>query len=210
MRDRDGGGTKHERWALLRFEIVGRLLASPPAHGRACDELRRLGESSWRHPFTGAPIRFGRSTSERWYYAARGAADPVAVLRKRIRCDAGAQPSLSLALREVLRAQYQAHPRWSCRLHYDNLAVLVAQDPALGRMPSYPSVFPYIKRSGLLLSLALFHRPHLTLFTARESRLGHSHREGGARASPPGTALAIAGSPLRGPPPSAPPRSVPP
>jgi putative transposase len=63
--------TIHERWALLRFSVVGRLLASPPAHGALRAELERLAGSTWRHPVTEAPTRFGVSTIERWYSAER-------------------------------------------------------------------------------------------------------------------------------------------
>jgi putative transposase len=146
----DADGPRSERWARLRFAIVGPLLATPLAPGALRAELTRLAQQRWRHPITGAPVTFGVSTIERWYYAARRAPrDPVGVLRRRRRQDAGQQPSLGLALRQALRAQYQAHPSWSYQLHADNLAVLVHADAALGTMPSYATVRRFMKTQGL-------------------------------------------------------------
>jgi transposase InsO family protein len=143
-------GTR-DRWARLRFAVVGALLAAPPRRGALRGELERLAATSWRHPVTDEPVRFGVSTLERWYYAARGACrDPVGELRRRPRKDAGCQRSLSGPLRLALQAQYQAHPGWSCQLHTDNLAVLVAADPALGPMPSYATIRRYLKAHGLI------------------------------------------------------------
>jgi hypothetical protein len=62
----------------------------------------------------------------------------------------GQQPSLDLALRQALRAQYQAHPRWSYQLHADNLAVLARENPGLGPMPSYATVRRFMKTQGLV------------------------------------------------------------
>jgi putative transposase len=66
-----------DRWARLRFAIIGRLLAAPPADGDLQAALETLASRTWRHPFTGLPIHFGVSTIQRWYYAARRAADPM-------------------------------------------------------------------------------------------------------------------------------------
>jgi hypothetical protein len=60
-----------ERWARLRFSIVGPLLAAPPAAGELRRELQRLSAKTWRHPLTGAPVRFSFATIERWYYVSR-------------------------------------------------------------------------------------------------------------------------------------------
>jgi putative transposase len=141
--------TIHERWALLRFSVVGRLLGSPPPRGLLHAELVSLAERPWVHPATGEPARFGVSTIERWYYQARRAGDPVAILRKKMRKDSGLQPSLGEKLREALRAQHAAHRSWSVQLHHDNLRVLVERDPSLGRLPSYATVRRYMKAAGL-------------------------------------------------------------
>jgi len=136
-------------WAQLRFAIVGPLLAAPPRRGELHEAIARLAEKSWRHPQTGAPIRFGRSTIERWLYAARASRDPVAVLGRAVRRDAGAQPSLGLALRQLVRQQYEQHPSWTVKLHYDNLLVHVGAAAELGPMPSYQSVRRFMKAQGL-------------------------------------------------------------
>jgi hypothetical protein len=99
-----------DRWAHLRFSIVGPLLAAPPPSRELRAEIERLSRRHWRHPVTGAPVAFGVSTIERWYYAARNEhRDPVGVLKRRVRKDAGTHPSLSPGLREVVRAQHKMH-----------------------------------------------------------------------------------------------------
>jgi len=135
-----------DRWARLRFAIIGPLLASPPAKGQLRAALAALSQRTWRHPIGGRPIRFGVSTLERWYYAARGAGDdPVAVLRRRVRADAGQSRLLSPAVMAAIGAQYKQHPNWSVQLHYDNLCA------ALGtaELPSYATVCRYFAAHGL-------------------------------------------------------------
>ncbi|MBZ5617053.1 MAG: IS481 family transposase, partial [Acidobacteriia bacterium] len=84
----------HDRWAHLRFSIVGPLLAAPPAQGELRVEIERLAAKEWLHPILGRPVRFAVSTIERWYYAARAAkVDPVGVLRRNVRKDSGRQRS---------------------------------------------------------------------------------------------------------------------
>jgi putative transposase len=145
----DDEATRHQRWAHLRFSIIGPLLAAPPPRGELQTELERLAGKEWRHPMTGEPAWFGVSTIQRWYYAARRErTDPVGILRRKIRKDAGQQCSLNAELSRVLEAQYRAHRRWSYQLHADNLDVLVKDDPRLGPMPSYSSVLRYMKRHG--------------------------------------------------------------
>jgi putative transposase len=141
----------HARWAHLRFSIVGPLLAAPPGHGELQAEMERLAEKHWRHPITGQPTRFGLSTIQRWYYAARSEKlDPVGVLRRKIRKDAGQQGSMSPDLRHILEAQYDAHKRWSRQLHYDNLRVVLVDNPACGPLPSYSTVLRYMNARGLI------------------------------------------------------------
>jgi hypothetical protein len=60
----------HERWAHLRFAVIGPLLAAPPARGDLKKELLALSEKTWRHPLTSEPLTFGLSTIERWLYQA--------------------------------------------------------------------------------------------------------------------------------------------
>ena len=145
----DERGRFGDRWARLRFLIVGPLLASPPRRGELGDEIGRLAEKSWRHPRTGEPVRFGRSTIERWLSAARRSRDPLAALGRAVRRDAGGQPSVRLELRALVRQQYEEHPSWTVRLHYDNLLVRVAGVSDCGPVPSYQSVRRFMTAQGL-------------------------------------------------------------
>jgi putative transposase len=140
----------HERWALLRFSVVGQLLAAPPPKGELRAEIEKLAAREWRHPSTGLPVRFGVSTIERWLHRARRERrDPVRVLRRKVRTDVGAQESLSLAIREALRAQYAGHMSWSAALHHENLRALAEQHPELGPVPSYSTIRRFLKAQGL-------------------------------------------------------------
>jgi hypothetical protein len=139
---------QRDRWARLRFAIIGPLLAAPPAAGDLHDALNALATKTWRHPFTGLEIRFGCSTLERWYYAAKKAGDPVQALRNQVRRDIGRFPSLSVEAVQALTTQYREHPAWSAQLHHDNLRVTLAAGNT--KCPSYPSVRRYLKSHGLL------------------------------------------------------------
>ena len=58
----------HERWAHLRFSVIGQLLAAPPDTGELRAAIEALAARTWQHPSSGEPVRFGFSTIERWYY----------------------------------------------------------------------------------------------------------------------------------------------
>ena len=140
----------HERWALFRFAVVGTLLAAPPARGELAAELERLAKREWKHPVTGKPTRFAVSTIERWFPEARGARqDPVNVLRRKVRKDAGQQGSMGHALRQALLVQHTGHPNWSAQLHYDNLVALAESERELAPVPSYSTVRRYMRAHGL-------------------------------------------------------------
>ena len=84
----------HQRWAQFRFSVVGPLLAAPPKRGELQHLLDELAAKHWRHPISGQWMRFGRSTIERWYDAARNEAkDPVRVLQRKVRSDCGQHPA---------------------------------------------------------------------------------------------------------------------
>lgn len=140
---------KLNRWARLRFAIIGPLLAAPPEDGELHEALDKLTAKTWNHPMTGLPVRFGFSTVERWYYQARHAPDPVDTLRRKRRNDAGHTRRVCVTLGQRLRVQYKDHPGWTVQLHYDNLSAAIAEDPSLGELPSYSTLRRYMKAQGL-------------------------------------------------------------
>jgi transposase InsO family protein len=137
-----------QRWAHFRFSVVGELLAAPPAPGELKDALARLSGKPWRHPITGKPTYFARSTIERWYYAAREAGDPVRALVRRARSDLGRARAMPAAIAELIVQQYRDHPSWSYQLHYDNLAAQIREQPELGVLPSYSTLRRYMVAHG--------------------------------------------------------------
>ncbi len=140
----------HERWAHLRFSVIGQLLAAPPEKGALKSALQALAARDWRHPVTGDLVRFGASTIERWYYRAlKERSDPVAVLRRKRRGDAGQALAMGPALRQALFAQYAAHKGWSAQLHHDNLLALAKSRPELGPVPSYSTVRRFLRANDL-------------------------------------------------------------
>jgi putative transposase len=148
--DHERDRTVPRRWARLRFSILGPLLAAPPEHGELRARIEELAAKAYQHPTTGEVIRFGASTIEKWYYAAKDAADPVAVLARKVPSHAGTYPSMPARLAGALEAQYRAHPGWSFQLHHDNLRALVRETPALGPMPSYATTRRYMRHRGWL------------------------------------------------------------
>lgn len=140
---------ERDRWARLRFAIIGTLLAAPPARGQLRQALERLACKTWKHPNKGEAVQFAFSTIERWFYQTRRAADPIAALRQQIRSDAGEQRALLPAQQEALRSQYRQHASWTVQLHYDNLAVLAKIDTRLAPLPSYTTVLRFMRAEGL-------------------------------------------------------------
>src|SRR5712692_8892066 len=101
-------------------------------------------------PITGDPVQFGFSTIERWYYRAlKERSDPVGVLRRKLRTDAGQQPAMSDAARQVVLAQYAAHKSWSVQLHHDNLVALAETRADLRPLPCYDTLRRFMKANGL-------------------------------------------------------------
>jgi len=140
----------HDRWAHLRFSVIGQLLSAPPAKGQLRAAIASLAARQWCHPGTGEPVSFGFSTIERWYYRAlRERIDPVGKLRRKRRADAEQQPAMSDAVRQAVLAQYAAHKGWSARLHHDNLIALSEKRPELRPLPSYSTVRRFLKTNGL-------------------------------------------------------------
>ena len=98
-------GPDPDRWARLRFAIIGPLLAAPPERGELRQALEGLAGRSWKHPVNGTMRQFSVATLERWYYTARNARDPVAALRRRGRNDAGRTRRMTAALMQAVQTQ---------------------------------------------------------------------------------------------------------
>ena len=138
----------HERWARFRFGVIGPLLSAPPTvRGDLKRELERLALRTWMDPVTGEPTTFGVSTVERWYYRARGTANPVKALRKKVRKDRGRHRSLSETAKRAILVQHREHPGWTKKLHYDNILALPRE--VSDWLPSYETVRRYMKDAGL-------------------------------------------------------------
>jgi transposase InsO family protein len=139
--------SQRDRWARLRFLIIGPLLAAPPDAGKLHSALALLAAKTWRHPATGLDVTFGLSSLQRWYYAARKAADPVAALKNRLRGDIARFPSLSQTVIDALVMQYREHAGWTAQLHFDNLcAAFKGSDTTVA---SYPTVRRYLLAQGM-------------------------------------------------------------
>jgi hypothetical protein len=138
---------ERDRWARLRFSIIGPLLAAPAAPKQLGAAFLALAAKTWRHPVTGLDVRFGASTLERWYYAARRAADPVAALRDRPRADEGCFPSLTPVAIAALTRQYREHPGWTAQLHLDNLRVACKDSGT--PVASYTTLRRYLRAQGM-------------------------------------------------------------
>ena len=151
MAEQVRGRRIHERWAQFRFSVIGQLLAAPPLKGELAGAIAALAARTWQHPTTDEPTRFGFSTIERWYYhALKERSDPVGVLRRKLRADAGQQWAMSSAVRQIILAQYAAHKSWSVQLHHDNLVALAESNPALKPLPSYATLRRFLKANGLI------------------------------------------------------------
>ena len=138
---------KRDRWARLRFSVIGPLMTSPPEPGRLRDALLVLAAKTWRHPDTGLDVHFGVSTLERWYYASRRSDDPLVALRDRLRGDEGRFPSMSEQAVAALTAQYREHSGWTAQLHLDNLRVTL--QAAGSAVASYATVRRFLLAQGM-------------------------------------------------------------
>jgi len=172
MANDDHAQSARVRWARLRFQILGPLLAAPADDGELKAQLEQLAARHWRHPTTGESIRFSFKTLERWWYIARVATDPLGALARKVPSHAGTHRSVSHALAEAIGRQHRDHPRWTWQLHYDNLVALAREDPRLGPMPGYTTLCRFMKGQGLLRARKLRHREHPDgePFAQRETR----------------------------------------
>ena len=142
-----------QRWAQFRYAVIGELLSCPPPKGQLQQCIGELAQKNYRHPIdANRRISFGSSTIERWYYKAKDAADPIAVLGRKIRSDSGIRWSMPEALLQELKSQYKNYPRWNVQLHYDNLKVVAKEQPNLGTVPSYKTVLRCMRDNGWVRS----------------------------------------------------------
>ena len=137
-----------DRWARLRFAVIGGLLAAPPKRGELKGALLELSERTWSHPNDGTAIKFGFSTLEHWFNQARKASDPVAALRRQRREDAGQTRCLSPQMIQEINAQYRKYSGWTIQLHHANLIALASEQSELGVPPSYATLRRYFKSHG--------------------------------------------------------------
>ena len=93
-------------------------------------------------------VAFAVSTLHRWYYRARRAKDPMAILKDRLCGEVGRFPSLTPLVIETLTTQCREHQSWTAQLHFDNLhAALKGGDT---KIASYTTIRRYLKAQGML------------------------------------------------------------
>jgi transposase InsO family protein len=143
------GVSKHRRWAEFRLSIIGPLLASPPSQGETRERIEELAKKTYENPVTEMAQNISFATIERWYYLARGADSPVNELIKKSRGDKGFSKLNDSVLSLRLKTQYQEHPHWSRRLHYENLEALTCKDASPEKMPSYSSLCRWMLQNGM-------------------------------------------------------------
>jgi putative transposase len=138
-----------QHWAQFRFAVIGGLLSSPTDRGQLQQELKALAGKNYQHPLVPEKqISPSFSTIERWYYQAKDASDPITVLGQKLRRDAGQRLAINESLKAAIKSQYQAYPRWTVQLHYDNLVAMAGQQPQLTPMPSYKTVLRCMRENG--------------------------------------------------------------
>jgi hypothetical protein len=107
MTETDHAPSARVRWARLRFQTVGPLLAAPADAGELKGRIEELAARAWRHPTTGGSTHFSFKTIERWWYIARAAKDPFAALARRVHGHAGTHPSIGPALADAVASQHR-------------------------------------------------------------------------------------------------------
>ena len=138
------------RWARFRFGIIATLLSSPPVDGELGAAIAGLAAKSWRHPTTGEAQRISGKTIERWYYTAKGEAEPIVALERKVPSHAGTHPSITPDIEAVIRTLRHEHPRWTFQLVYDNLKAIARERRELGKIPGYATVCRFMKHHGLV------------------------------------------------------------
>lgn len=138
-----------QRWARMRFAVIGPLLADPPAAGALRARWHELAAQTWTHPVHGRPVRFSLGSIRRWYYACRDRLDPTTALCRASRRDRGHSRRLDASSIAALTRSYHTWPSWSYLLHYDNF--LAGLNPEQRRSPpSYATVRRCMRQQGLI------------------------------------------------------------
>ena len=138
-----------QRWAQVRFAIIGGLLAQPPGKEELRDRLIALSEQTWQHPISGAPMRVSLRSIRRWYDAARRDHQPTQALTRAVRKDAGTSTRIDAAIARHLEQSWQDHRRWRYLLHYDNLLASLSPEHKKSA-PSYSTVRRYMRQRGMI------------------------------------------------------------
>lgn len=99
------------RWARLRFQIIGQLLAAPPEAGDLAARIAELSARSRRNPTTGEVVRFSAKAIDRWFYATRGKDEPIRALERKVPKHAGSHQSVSAAVAVEIARLRRDHPR---------------------------------------------------------------------------------------------------
>lgn len=137
-----------EKRSQMRFAVIGELLASPPENGDLGSQFERLSKKVWSD-VDGRKYKFGSSTIERWYYAAKKSKNPFIALTPKKRSDEGQCFTLDADMKTELERSYKAFPRWTIQIHYDNFIVwLSMKNKNLEQQPSYTTVRRYFRRNG--------------------------------------------------------------
>ena len=114
MAERDGSRV-HEHWARLASRLSARFPA--PAAGGAARGLATTGGARMASPSTGAPVPSRLHARAMALPARNERHDPVGVLRRKRRGDAGAQVSMTVALRQGAAGAIQRlRQSWSAQL----------------------------------------------------------------------------------------------
>ena len=182
------------RWARLRFQILGPLLAAP---AETASSRRASTRSPGGHGDTRPPAKPSTSPSRRWSAGGTSPAGgrPARRARAQDPRPRGHPSELGLAIEEASFRSIGDHPRWSYQLHHDNVVALVRQDPTLGPVASYGTVCRFMKGQGLLRGRKHRQRRlrgasrswHASRARTRHSRNGLWHldfHQGRARSSP--------------------------
>ena len=117
-------------WAQFRFAVIGALLTRPPESGELQLALETLARQTYQHPINPEKrIRLSFTTIQRWYYQARNASDPIAVLARKRRMDAGVRPSSPRRCGRPSRPSTRPTPAGACSCTMTTCARFAASSP---------------------------------------------------------------------------------